>query len=53
MKITREQFNSYEAVRQSGAYNMLSLEARELSGLDKDTYMEIVKNYSKLKEMYK
>lgn len=43
--ITKEQFMKYYNVQMSGAYNMFDRRAIELSGLDKETYFEIIKNY--------
>ena len=50
--ITREDFEAYEEVRQEGMYNMLSPNAILMSGLDKKTYLEILQNYSELKEKF-
>lgn len=51
--ITKEEFEAFEYVRQEGMYNMLSPDAILMSGLDKSTYLEIVKNYDDLREMYR
>lgn len=51
-RITRSQFRSYERVRQVGHYNMLDSRARALTGLDKDMYMQVLKNYNKLTALY-
>jgi len=51
--ITKEEFEAFEYVRQDGMYNMLSPNAILMSGLDKKTYLEIVKNYDDLREMYR
>lgn len=53
MNFTKQQINhfkSYEMVRSSGAYNMLSPQARLATCLDKDEYIFVQKNYSALKE---
>ena len=50
--ITKEDFEAYEEVRQEGMYNMLSPNAILMSGLDKQTYLEILQNYSELKEKF-
>jgi len=48
--ITKEQFESYEAVRESGVTNMFAVNTVcELSGLTREQVMEIMKNYSALK----
>ena len=52
-KITREEFKAYEKVRVSGVTNMWDVRVVEtLSGLDRDTIMEIMKTYSQLVEKY-
>ena len=51
--ITKEQFEAYENVRQSGVTNMFDVKMVTLiSGLTKDECLEIMKNYGKLKEEY-
>ena len=50
--ITQNQWEAYREVQDSGAYNMLSPQAVDMSGLDKDTYFTIIKNYSELAEKY-
>ncbi len=47
-EITEDDFREYEIVRQSGAYNMLDPRARELSGLDRATYVGIIQHYTEL-----
>ncbi|NDD52427.1 hypothetical protein EBZ39_00865 [bacterium] len=44
------QFKSYEIIRTSGVYNMFSPQARLASGLTKEEYLFVMKNYSELKE---
>ena len=52
-KITQEQFESYEDVRESGVTNMFDVKTvGELSGLEKEEIMTIMKNYGQLKEKY-
>ena len=50
--ITEKDFMAYEKIRNLGAFNMLSPEAREMTGLDYDTYVELVSNYSNLAKKY-
>lgn len=45
-------WKDYERVRRNGKYNMLDPRARLKSGLDQDTYMFCLTNYTKLKEAY-
>lgn len=51
--ITAKNFKAYLEVQSSGKYNMFSQYAIYESGLDKETYMNILKNYSELVEKYK
>ena len=46
--ITKEDFEDYENVRQSGLVNMFSPQARELAGLNRATHLAIIQNYEKL-----
>lgn len=51
--ITKEQFQAYVRVQKSGATNMFAVSTVEdLSGLDKDTILAIIKNYSYLNDTY-
>ena len=51
--ISREEFESYEAVRQSGVTNMFAIKVvSNLSGLSKDKIKEIMKKYDALCEQY-
>lgn len=43
----------YEKVRKSGLYNMFDKRAIVLTGLSKDDYFWVIKNYNKLNELYK
>lgn len=49
---SKEQWNAYKGVQRSGAHNMLTPQARELSGLDKNIYFDIIKNYSAYEKVY-
>tara|TARA_R100000234_G_scaffold80966_1_gene50841 strand:- start:135 stop:308 length:174 start_codon:yes stop_codon:yes gene_type:complete len=51
-KITKEKFNEYLIVQELGFYNMLDPRARELTSLNKKEWLEIIKNYSKLKKLW-
>ena len=51
MKFTEQQiadFKAYDEVRQEGMYNMLSPQAQQLTGLDRDSYMFVLRNYAEL-----
>jgi len=52
-EITQEQFEAYVDVQESGVTNMFDVKTvGELSGLDKEQIMTIMKSYSELKEKY-
>jgi len=50
--VTETDFLAYERVREEGLFNMLTPEAREMTGLDYDTYVEIISNYGELAKQY-
>ena len=53
VEITQEQFEAYEDVRESGVTNMFDVKTvSELSGLEKEEIMTIMKSYGELKEKY-
>jgi hypothetical protein len=53
LDISKEDFIAYEEVRVSGITNMWDVDVVMLeSGLDRDKIMCIMKNYSKLMEVY-
>ena len=52
-EITQEQFKAYVDVQESGVTNMFDVKTvSELSGLEKEEIMTIMKGYSELKEKY-
>ena len=52
-EITREQFEAYVDVQESGVTNMFDVKTvSELSGLEKEEIMTIMKSYGELKEKY-
>ena len=52
-EISREQFEAYVDVQESGVTNMFDVKTvGELSGLEKEEIMTIMKNYGQLKEKY-
>ena len=52
-KITQEQFEAYEDVRESGVTNMFDVRTvGQLSGLEKEEIMTIMKSYGELMEKY-
>ena len=52
MKATKEQFQAYIDVQKGGEYNMFTPDAILSTGLDKETYFDIIKNYNKYEEEY-
>ena len=53
MEISKEEFLAYENVRVSGVTNMWAVnDVCELSNLDREQVMFIMKNYSKLKDAF-
>ena len=52
-KITKEDFEAYVDVQMSGVTNMFDVKTvGELSGLEKEEIMTIMKSYGELKEKY-
>ena len=52
-EITQEQFEAYVDVQESGVTNMWDVKTvGELSGLEKEEIMTIMKSYGELKEKY-
>ena len=52
-EITQEQFEAYVDVQMSGVTNMFDVKkVGELSGLEKEEIIAIMKSYSELKEKY-
>ena len=49
MEITKEQWDEYRDVQDSGAYNMYDPNARAMTDLSKQEWIHIMKNYSELK----
>lgn len=49
---TKEEFAAYVRVQYSGLWNMFSQEAIEATGLDKETYLRILRSYEALALKY-
>lgn len=43
-----EDFKAYDEVRQEGRYNMMSPQAQQLTGLDRNRYLFVLRNYVEL-----
>ena len=52
MKASKEQFQAYRKVQKSGAHNMFTPDAILSTGLDKETYFEIIKRFNDYKKEY-
>ena len=52
MKANKEQFKAYRRVQKSGAYNMYTPDAILSTGLDEETYFDIIKHYAEYKDLY-
>lgn len=52
MEITKEQWDEYRYVQDSGLYNMFDPNARTLTDLTSQEWIHIMQNYSELKEKY-
>ena len=52
-QVTKEQFQAYKRVQNSGNYNMFTPDAIMATGLDKTTYFEIIDKYEKYREQFK
>ena len=52
MKASKEQFKAYREVQDSGQFNMFTPDAILSTGLDKETYFDIIKHYSEYREKY-
>ena len=52
VEVSSKDFETYKRVQMEGQYNMLTPQARELTGLDKKVYWAIIQNYNQLNEQY-
>jgi hypothetical protein len=50
--MNKDHFERFEAVRSSGNWNMYDIKARKATGLTKDEYYSVMRNYTKLMELY-
>jgi PAS domain-containing protein len=51
-EITKEMFQAYEEVRKRGRFNMFDPRARELTGLSREDYLNIISNYNTYMEKW-
>ena len=52
MEITKEQFAQYRRVQDGGMYNMFDPNARMMTSLSKNEWIDIMKNYDELSDKY-
>lgn len=50
--VTKEQFMAYRRVQELGHYNMFNKRAIEETGLDKETYFDIINHYSEYRKKF-
>lgn len=50
--VSKEEFEQYVQVQQSGKYNMLDPRAREMTTLNKEQWVHIVRNYGYFESLY-
>ena len=53
MIISRDEFLAFAEVRKSGEYNMFEPRAREVAGLSKEKWFEIIRQYNQLYNKHK
>ena len=53
MHIERDEFLAFAEVRKGGEYNMFDPKAREVAGLSKDKWFEIIRQYNQLYNKHK
>lgn len=51
-EVSKDEFDRYVEVQESGAVNMVSSQVQDLADISKDTHMAILKYYSELSEKY-
>ena len=51
-KVTMEEWIQYRAIQDSGMFNMFDPQAREMTDVSRDKWIQIIKNYSELKEKF-
>ena len=53
MEITKDQFEEYVNIQETGMFNMFSPRAREMTSLSKKEWVHIISNYDELNKKYK
>ena len=52
MDVSKEDFNAFVTVQTSGAFNMFDPRARAITGLSKEKFIKIIKDYNELEDKY-
>ena len=52
INVTKDEFERFVEVQESGAVNMVSSQVQDLANISKDTHMLILKHYSELAAQY-
>ena len=52
MEISKEQFQEYRDVQDGGMFNMFDPNARMMTSLTKNEWIDIMKNYNELSDKY-
>ena len=52
VQITKEDFDEYKRVQESGMFNMFDPRAREMTDLSKEEWVTIMQEYEKLDEAW-
>ena len=51
-EVTIDEWTQYRAIQDSGMFNMFDPQAREMTDVSRDKWIQIIKNYSELKEKF-
>ena len=52
VQITKEDFEEYKRVQESGMFNMFDPRARDMTSLSKEQWIRIMKDYEKLNKSW-
>ena len=52
-EISKEDFDEFTSVQDSGLYNMMSPEARQQTSLSKSKWLEVIRNYDQYDKMWR
>ena len=51
-EVTMDEWIQYRAIQDSGMFNMFDPQAREMTDVSREKWINIIKNYSELKEKF-